>query len=70
MHVSLLEVGRVIWVKSHVLGKVERPLRIKKEANMESKVGKMKLFIVIISRASFSPVVKDSLSYMVISGLF
>lgn len=44
--------------------------RIKKEANMESKVGKMKLFIVIISRASFSPVVKDSLSYVVISGLF
>lgn len=42
MDVRLLIDGRVVWVKSHVLGRWERPLKKKKrEANMERKMGRM-----------------------------
>lgn len=41
MDVRLLIDGGVVWVKSRVLGRWERPLRKKMEANMERKTGRM-----------------------------
>lgn len=41
MGVRLLIDGRVVWVKSHVLGRWEMPLRRKREANMEREMGRM-----------------------------
>lgn len=52
MDVRLLIDGRVVWVKSHVLGRWERPLREKKEANMERKMGRMESFVVTVSKVS------------------
>lgn len=63
MHVGLLIDGRVVWVKSHVLGKVGKATEKKKEANVERKMGRMELFVVAVSKVwVFPPVFKDSLS--------
>lgn len=54
MHVRLLIDGRVVWVKSHVLGKVrEATEKKKKEANVERKMGRMESFVVAVSKLSF-----------------
>lgn len=57
---------KVVWVKSHVLGKVakatEKKKKKKKEANVEKKMGRMESFAVTFSKVYFFPVFKDSLS--------
>lgn len=41
MGVRLLIDGKGVWDKSHALGRCERPLRKKRGANMERKMGRM-----------------------------
>lgn len=54
MDVRVLIDGRVVWVKSHVLGRWERPLRKqKKEENMQRKMGRMESFVIAVSNVSF-----------------
>lgn len=49
-------------LKVMYLGRWERPLRKKKEANVERKMGRMESFVVAVSKVSFLPVFKDPLS--------
>lgn len=54
MHVRLLIEGRVVWVKSHVHGKVGKAMRKKKkESNAERKMGRMESFVVAVFKVSF-----------------
>lgn len=56
IHVRLLIDGRVVWVKSHVLGKVGKATdKKKKEANVERKMDRMESFVAAVSKVPPRP---------------